>query len=501
MPVLTHRIITTFAAQAEGIDAKKIVRRLIEETDASSVSRLRDRGGLAPTVASASGDQALRRCSPTASLASFLDPQVLSRLAGFPLFSRRPMQGNVSGRHPSPHRGSSVEFAEYRKYVPGDDLRRLDWRAYGRSDRFFVKEFEADTNLRCCLVLDTSGSMGFGSTRRHQDRIRPQDRRRARLSGAPAGRRGRAVVRREGDRPQHPAAAESGAPDGGLRRARAGRAQGETQLVPVLHELAETIRQRALVVIISDLFVEPELLRGCFQHLRFRKHDVAVFHLLDPQELALRLPPADAVPGHGGRPVDLRRAERDRRALSEGDRRLPGRAAAGRAGIGRRLSPGVDRRELRAGTDPVPGGPDQRYEGAAMSFLQPILLAALPLVALPIIIHLINQRRYQTIRWAAMMFLLAANRMSRGYARLRQWLIMALRMAAIAGLVFAVSRPLAGGWLGLAAGGRRRHDDHPARPLAEHAAAGAGHGGIEARDRSAPTGPHAGRRSAPADGS
>jgi hypothetical protein len=89
-----------------------------------------------------------------------------------------------------------------------------------------------------------------------------------------------------------------------------------------------------------------------------------------------------------------------------------------------------------------------------MSFLQPLLLAALPLVALPIIIHLINQRRYQTVRWAAMMFLLAASRMSRGYARIRQWLIMAFRMAAIAGLVFAVSRPLAGGWLGLTAGGR-----------------------------------------------
>jgi Aerotolerance regulator N-terminal len=89
-----------------------------------------------------------------------------------------------------------------------------------------------------------------------------------------------------------------------------------------------------------------------------------------------------------------------------------------------------------------------------MSFLQPMLLTALPLVALPIIIHLINQRRYQTIRWAAMMFLLAANRMSRGYARLRQWLIMAFRMAVIAGLVFAICRPLAGGWLGLAAGNR-----------------------------------------------
>src|SRR3954467_9173230 len=95
---------------------------------------------------------------------SFLDSQVISRLAGLPLLARRPMQGSVSGRHSSPHRGSSVEFAEYRKYVPGDDLRRLDWRGFRRSDKYFIKEFEADTNLRCCLVLDTSGSMDFGST-------------------------------------------------------------------------------------------------------------------------------------------------------------------------------------------------------------------------------------------------------------------------------------------------------------------------------------------------
>jgi len=89
-----------------------------------------------------------------------------------------------------------------------------------------------------------------------------------------------------------------------------------------------------------------------------------------------------------------------------------------------------------------------------MSFLHPLLLLGLPLVALPIIIHLINQRRFQTVRWGAMMFLLQANRMSRGYSRLRQWLIMAMRMLAIAGLIFAVSRPLASGWLGLTAGGR-----------------------------------------------
>ncbi|MBU6400924.1 MAG: DUF58 domain-containing protein, partial [Verrucomicrobia bacterium] len=80
-----------------------------------------------------------------------------------PVLARFPMEGNLSGQHKSPHRGASVEFAEYRNYVPGDDTRRLDWRVFARSDRFFLKEFEAETNLRCYLVLDTSASMGFGA--------------------------------------------------------------------------------------------------------------------------------------------------------------------------------------------------------------------------------------------------------------------------------------------------------------------------------------------------
>jgi uncharacterized protein (DUF58 family) len=223
---------------------------------------------------------------PERSPRSFLDPSVLARLAGFPLLARRPMQGNVSGRHPSPHRGSSVEFAEYRKYVPGDDLRRLDWRAFGRSDRFFVKEFEADTNLRCCLVVDTSGSMGFGtvgmSKLEYARRIAGALGHLALLQGDAVGLACVAggIIRNIPPRrnPSHLMAVfdvlEQTQP------------QGQSQLVPVLHELAETISQRALVVIISDLFVEPEELRSCFQHLRFRRHDAAVFHLLDPQEIA-----------------------------------------------------------------------------------------------------------------------------------------------------------------------------------------------------------------------
>ncbi len=196
------------------------------------------------------------------------------------------MLGQVSGRHTSPHRGASVEFAEYRKYVPGDDLRRLDWRAYGRSDRFYVKEFEADTNLRLLAVVDTSGSMKFGSV--GLSKFQYAQRLAASLAYL-AVQQGDAVglacvsagivhsipTRRN---PAHLTTLFDV-----LERATPG---GPTQLASVLHELAETVRQRALIVIFSDLFIEPAELRSCFEHLRFRKHDVAVFHLLDPEELA-----------------------------------------------------------------------------------------------------------------------------------------------------------------------------------------------------------------------
>lgn len=217
---------------------------------------------------------------------SFLDPAVLSRLAGVPLLARKPMVGNVSGRHTSPHRGSSVEFAEYRKYVPGDDLRRLDWRAFGRSDRFYVKEYEADTNLRLCIVLDTSGSMDFSA----EGRLSKIDyaRRICAALGYLASQQGDAVgISCVADGvvktlPPRRSPAHLRLVFDALEEA---KPAGPTRLPEVLHELAETIRQRALVVIVSDLFVEPELLTSSFGHLRFRHHDVAVFHLLDPLEI------------------------------------------------------------------------------------------------------------------------------------------------------------------------------------------------------------------------
>lgn len=231
------------------------------------------------------------------------------------------MLGSVSGRHASPHRGASVEFAEYRKYVPGDDLRRLDWRAYGRSDRFYIKEFEADTNLRMVVVLDTSGSMDFGSV--GTTKIEYARRITAALSYL-AIQQGDAVglatvaagvlqnipARRN---PAHLTTIYDTLEEAGP--------QGETGLAQVLHELAETTRQRALVVILSDFFVEPSLLRDCFEHLRFRKHDVTAFHLLDPEEVSFNFQrPTRFLDMEGGTaifadPVEI--ADRYHQALGE----------------------------------------------------------------------------------------------------------------------------------------------------------------------------------------
>ena len=216
----------------------------------------------------------------------FLDPAVLAALSSIPLMSRRPMRGSVSGKHTSPTRGASVEFAEYRKYVPGDDLRRLDWRAHGRSDRYYVKEFEADTNLRCCLVVDTSGSMAFGSGAINKLQYA---RRIAAAIGYLAVQQGDAVglsCVAGGIQTQIPPRRNPAHLRVVFDMLEQANAKGPTHLVDVLHELAETTRQAAMVIVISDFFVDPDLLRGCFEHLRFRKHDLSLFHLLDPVELS-----------------------------------------------------------------------------------------------------------------------------------------------------------------------------------------------------------------------
>lgn len=220
----------------------------------------------------------------------FIDPKIISRLSGLALDARTPMIGSVSGRHRSPLRGSSLEFSEYRKYVPGDDTRRLDWRAWGRSDRYYIKEYEADTNLRLCLIVDVSASMNFGigGSREPGQRKIDYARKLAGTLAYLAAYQGDAVGLYCAGTSFHKEIPpkRSGAHLKFILDELAGmHATGETGLIDILHSAAEKIPQRALVVILSDLFVDPAELKGCFEHLRFRKHDVAVFHLLEQSEI------------------------------------------------------------------------------------------------------------------------------------------------------------------------------------------------------------------------
>lgn len=215
----------------------------------------------------------------------FLDSDLLARLGAIPLETRVPMLGNVAGKHRSPHRGSSVEFAEYRKYVAGDDTRRLDWKAFARSDRFYIKEFEADTNLRAYFVVDASGSMNFAS----------HDTTKIAYANSIAASLAYLLVN-QGDAAGLSVCTDRLHLEIPPRRRPAhlqnifetlGRLEptGETGLVPALHTIAEKIGQRALVIILSDLFTDPQEFSDALQHLRYRKHDICVFHLMDPQEL------------------------------------------------------------------------------------------------------------------------------------------------------------------------------------------------------------------------
>jgi len=217
----------------------------------------------------------------------FLDTDVLARLKAIPMESRFPMVGNVAGRHRSPHRGSSVEFAEYRKYVPGDDTRRLDWKAYARSDRYYIKEFEADTNLRAYFVVDSSGSMNFSSGE-NPSKIEFARRIAATLSYLIVNQGDSAGLTCCNDKLhlEIPPSRRPAQLQHIFDSLAAVEPKGETGLVEALHTIAEKIQQRALVVILSDLFVDSDELAAALQHLRFRKHDIAMFHLLDPQEVA-----------------------------------------------------------------------------------------------------------------------------------------------------------------------------------------------------------------------
>jgi uncharacterized protein (DUF58 family) len=216
----------------------------------------------------------------------FLDPAILARLGTMELKARTVVEGFLSGLHRSPYKGFSVEFAEYRQYIPGDDLSTLDWKVYARSDRHYVKKFEEETNLECHLLLDVSASMAYrGSAPMSKMEYG------AVLAGSLAF-----LMQRQRDATgliafddklvfRLPASARRGHLHSllvGLERLQPGT---RSDLGRPLHQLAEALVRRGLVVLISDLLDDPAPIIKGLEHLRFRGNDVIVFQILDPHEL------------------------------------------------------------------------------------------------------------------------------------------------------------------------------------------------------------------------
>lgn len=213
-----------------------------------------------------------------------LKPETLVRLRGLDLKARLVVEGFLEGLHRSPYKGFSVEFSEYRPYIPGDEPRRVDWKVYAKRDRFYVREYEEETNLRAMLVIDASGSMGYRSAALSKLEYSVT------LAAALAFlliKQKDAVGLADFDTkvneyiPPRSSAAHLQLLFSRLENLSTG---GETDVASSLHGLAERTRKRGLVIIFSDLFDNPDQVLLALRHFRHRKHEVIIFHVLDPME-------------------------------------------------------------------------------------------------------------------------------------------------------------------------------------------------------------------------
>jgi uncharacterized protein (DUF58 family) len=217
---------------------------------------------------------------------NLLDPAVLAKIEPLELRARAIVEGYVAGAHRSPFHGFSVEFAEHREYVPGDDLRYVDWKVFGKSDRFYLKRFEEETNFDCHLLLDTSESMSYRSEGAAMSKLE--------YARSIAAALAYLVVRQQdavGLATFDNAVGTFVRPSSQARQLRTlcelmdrTPAARTTSIGPILHELAERIRRRGLVVILSDLFDDVDSLLLGLKHFRHRRHDVTVLHVIDPAE-------------------------------------------------------------------------------------------------------------------------------------------------------------------------------------------------------------------------
>ncbi len=215
---------------------------------------------------------------------TLLLPEHLQKLRNLELIARQVVEGFITGRHRSPYHGFSVEFAEHRQYMPGDSVRHIDWKVYGKTQRYYIKQYEEDTNLKAWILLDTSASMFYGSG--SITKFTYASYLAAALTYLMLKQRdATGLMLFDNQVREYLAPRSVWSWFYRILEKIDGMTPGTTtDLSASLHNLAESIRRRGLIILISDLFDEDEKLLKALRHFRHRKHEVIVFQVLDPQE-------------------------------------------------------------------------------------------------------------------------------------------------------------------------------------------------------------------------
>ncbi|MEE9169025.1 MAG: DUF58 domain-containing protein [bacterium] len=214
----------------------------------------------------------------------YLRPEVVSRLGRLDLIARMVVEGFIIGLHRSPYHGFSVEFAQHRQYMPGDDTKYLDWKVFGKTERFYIKEFEEETNLKCYILLDTSASMSYQS--REITKLQYATYLSAALSYLMLNQQDAVglVVFDQKIRKYLPPKAVKSYLKQLLLTLHVSKGSRRTDISATFHEMADRIKRRGLIIVISDLFDDFSKILSGLKHFRHNKHEVIVFHILDPLE-------------------------------------------------------------------------------------------------------------------------------------------------------------------------------------------------------------------------
>jgi uncharacterized protein (DUF58 family) len=215
------------------------------------------------------------------------DPSELRKYGGLTMVARTLVEGFLTGVHKSPYKGFSVEFAEHRQYYPGDEIRHIDWRVFGKTDRYYIKEYEEETNLKAYLLVDASGSMAYKGKQR-ASKFQYAQYVAASLAFLMLHQRDAVglVTHDTRLRQMIPAKASSKHLLRIIRTLEQTRPGGETELAPIWHDLAgHQLRRRGMVVVLSDCFDDVDRLLKALQHFRHKRHEVLLFHILAPEEI------------------------------------------------------------------------------------------------------------------------------------------------------------------------------------------------------------------------